>query len=717
MPKMVPTALPHRLTALLLLLPLLAACQPARKPDALSLESRLRLAATLDGPRGGAASVEVLREAVQRAPQDGALREKLALAAERAGRDGEAAQALGEAIALLGPTPSRLLALGRLELRAGNAAAAAAAFADANARAPGNPAVLGSLGLAQDLSGDPARAQDAYRAALLLAPRDWGIRANYAMSLLLTGQAGTAAEMLAEAEYAPDAPRRARHNLALALAATARPDRAVRLLRLDMGPAEAAAMGQELTAIAGRLDPSPAPAPLPPVARRAAGRASPPDARAMPDLASPSRGRRSCGRICRRRPARRRKRRPGRRRSSPQWRHSGRARIRRPEPAGSGPAAGTGDHFAARRALPRPALVQRGTFGGVPGRPAAGGGIADGIGPRIGGAEQPERPPRLRHRAAAVGEFQRGPAGRAAGAAGQLRLGMGGQPVGQADAQPEIGARGRGQVGGAPATAARRSRAAAGRRDRELRRPRGRRRRRQGRNGQRGDSRRRRGGMGQAARCRRSRSEGRTGRRRMAGARGAGLGPGLTPGSGADRRRGPSGLGLDRLPAPHPGCRQPLRRPHGARGTIEFLRRVAADQAGLDLRPVVPDLARHRTALLHAGAADGQGLGRRRQSGQQGRHQDGRAAEAAPAPPPATGQIPPPASHPMLPSRAAGVSPPRSGIDAAGITITTPCGKAPIAPPPRRCATAHIRAGPAPQRPSQAASRAGAAAMSASGPQ
>ena len=130
---MVPKTLPHRLTALLLLLPLLAACQPARKPDSLSLESRLRLAATLDGPRGGAASVEVLREAVQQAPQDGALREKLALAAERAGRDGEAAQALREAIALLGPTPPRLMALGRLELRAGNTAAAAEAFAQANA--------------------------------------------------------------------------------------------------------------------------------------------------------------------------------------------------------------------------------------------------------------------------------------------------------------------------------------------------------------------------------------------------------------------------------------------------------------------------------------------------------------------------------------------------------------------------------------------------------
>jgi Flp pilus assembly protein TadD len=245
-----------------------SACQ-ARKPDALSLESRLRLAESLDGPRGGAASVEVLREAVRQQPQDGALRERLALAAERAGRDGEAAQALRDAIALLGPSPSRWLALGRLELRAGNTAAAAEAFAQANELSPGDATALAGLGLAQDLSGEPAQAQQAYRAALALAPRDWGTRANYALSLILSGQPRSAAEALAEAEYAPDAPRRARHNLALALAATAQPDRVVRLLRLDMGPTEAAAMGQALAAVAAQLDPLPSP---PPAARRAVRR-------------------------------------------------------------------------------------------------------------------------------------------------------------------------------------------------------------------------------------------------------------------------------------------------------------------------------------------------------------------------------------------------------------------------------------------------------------
>ena len=46
----------------------------------------------------------------------------------------------------------------------------------------------------------------------------------------------------------------------------------MRLLQLDMGPAEATAMSQEFTAIAAQLNPLPPLPPLPPVARRAAVR-------------------------------------------------------------------------------------------------------------------------------------------------------------------------------------------------------------------------------------------------------------------------------------------------------------------------------------------------------------------------------------------------------------------------------------------------------------
>ncbi|MFC7688879.1 hypothetical protein ACFQY5_03800 [Paeniroseomonas aquatica] len=50
-------------------------------------------------------------------------------------------------------------------------------------------------------------------------------------------------------------PRQARHNLALALAALGQQDRMLRVLRLDMGQAEAVAMGQELVAVAAQISP------------------------------------------------------------------------------------------------------------------------------------------------------------------------------------------------------------------------------------------------------------------------------------------------------------------------------------------------------------------------------------------------------------------------------------------------------------------------------
>ena len=246
----------HHLVGLAVLLPAcLAGCasRPASPAPSLSLESRLRLAEALEGGAGNPASVEVLRQAVRERPRDAALRERLALAAERAGMEAEAAQAMREAMILDGPSRSRLLALGRLQLRMSDAAAAAATFSEARAMAPSDPAVLDALGLAQDLAGNAAQAQESYRAAMALAPRNWGVRANYAMSLLLSGQAPKAVEVLAEAEYAPAAPHRARHNLALALVTSGRPERALRLLRLDMGPTEAEQVCEEMATIGTRV--------------------------------------------------------------------------------------------------------------------------------------------------------------------------------------------------------------------------------------------------------------------------------------------------------------------------------------------------------------------------------------------------------------------------------------------------------------------------------
>jgi Flp pilus assembly protein TadD len=242
------------------LLLVLAGCQSRQQPQpgVLSLESRLRLAGTLDAGQGGngAATVAVLQEAVAQRPQDATLQDRLSLAAEHAGAYGEAAQATRAAMAVQGPSLPRLLALGRLELQKGDPAAAVEAFRQAGTLAPGNAAAFGGLGLSHDMAGDHAAAQDAYRSALAIAPQNWTVRSNLALSQVLSRQTKAAATTLAEAEYAPGAPRQARHNLALALAASGETARATRVLRLDMGPVEATAMVQELTAVAELLDPS-----------------------------------------------------------------------------------------------------------------------------------------------------------------------------------------------------------------------------------------------------------------------------------------------------------------------------------------------------------------------------------------------------------------------------------------------------------------------------
>lgn len=236
---------------------LLAGCQSRQQPEALSLESRLRLAGTLDASQGsnGGAALAVLKEAVAQRPRDAALQEQLAIAAEQAGDYGDAIQALRAAAALQGPGLGRSLALGRLELRNDNPTAAVVAYQEAIRLAPGGVAALGGLGLAHDMTGDHALAQTAYRSALTIAPRNWTIRGNLAMSLMLSRQAAAAADSLAEAEFLPGVPRQARHNLALALVALGKRDRMIRVLRLDMGQAEAVAVGQELAAVAERIDP------------------------------------------------------------------------------------------------------------------------------------------------------------------------------------------------------------------------------------------------------------------------------------------------------------------------------------------------------------------------------------------------------------------------------------------------------------------------------
>ncbi|MBR0664232.1 hypothetical protein GXW71_07670 [Roseomonas hellenica] len=291
----------------------LMGCAEQRPRGTLSEAARLRLTEAMDRNNPAApdaASLAVLRDTAARNPSDIQAQERLAQGALAAGFPAEAATALRRALAVSGPVQSRLLELGRAEIRAGNATGAIEAYRQAQAAGPPNPAIFGGLGLAYDMAGDSASAEEAHRRAVAMAPQDWTLRGNLALSLLFAGRAPEGVRALSAAESDNAAPRRARHNLALLLTADGQMARAVRVLRMDMGPAEADAMARDFQAFAQwvgtvrspptRLLPSvepvvpasPATDPATPAATPASGSPGM-DPAANPGDARPRRGRRS----------------------------------------------------------------------------------------------------------------------------------------------------------------------------------------------------------------------------------------------------------------------------------------------------------------------------------------------------------------------------------------------------------------------------------------
>ncbi|WP_159993460.1 tetratricopeptide repeat protein [Roseomonas sp. 18066] len=229
---------------LLLLVPLLAACNAPRAgdPPKLSPAARLRLLEAQFPEGGQGADYLLVRSMVAASPDDAALQDRLALAAGQAGQPAEALAAQERAIALAGPSPERLLVRGRLALLAGQVPLAQHSFQSVLAADPAHVQAMTGLAVCHDMAGDPAQALTWHQAALQAAPTDWSVRVNYGMSRLLAAQPAEAARLLAAAERDPSAPRRARHNLALALAAQNNAVQAETVLSRDMAPPEARAL-------------------------------------------------------------------------------------------------------------------------------------------------------------------------------------------------------------------------------------------------------------------------------------------------------------------------------------------------------------------------------------------------------------------------------------------------------------------------------------------
>lgn len=227
------------LPAILMLSTGCASVSPPAQPS-LSWAARLRLVEAMPTSTRADAELGLLRKAAQEAPRDSALVGRLAQAAEQAGKPAEALAALDQISALEGEGQDRDLARARLALQAGQSGRAAALYEAVLRRQPGRVEALTGLGVALDLRPDAAAAEPWHRAALAAAPDDWGVRGNAALSRLLAGQSGEAVALLDAAEQDGAAPRRARHNLALALVVDRQPARALALLRQEM-PAEEAA--------------------------------------------------------------------------------------------------------------------------------------------------------------------------------------------------------------------------------------------------------------------------------------------------------------------------------------------------------------------------------------------------------------------------------------------------------------------------------------------
>jgi Flp pilus assembly protein TadD len=247
---------PHgfRVVPLLALGLLLAGCVPTAHAPGLTPATQSRL---LD-PGSGApteqasdvAELELLRTVARDSPDDAAAQERLAAALERARLYPEALTAVNRAVALGGAPAQRLQLQGRIALEAGELATAAAAYRAALAAGPPSVGALSGLGITQDLMHRHAEAQALYDQALRLSPSDWGVRSNLAMSLMMSGKPEAATEALANAGIDPTAPRRARHDLALALVAAGRRDQAIRVLQTDMPAADATALADEFAAFA-----------------------------------------------------------------------------------------------------------------------------------------------------------------------------------------------------------------------------------------------------------------------------------------------------------------------------------------------------------------------------------------------------------------------------------------------------------------------------------
>jgi Flp pilus assembly protein TadD len=179
-------------------------------------------------------------------PNDLEAAQQFAETLRKGGRPDRAAAVAQEALQRFPDDHPLLLTYGLAQIAARNPQEALRPLAVIAASDPHDWRVRSALGAALDQLGRFAEARQAYREALTISPDNPRILTNMGVSHLIEGDPAAAEPILRQAAAQPNAPVEARQNLAIALALQGQFDEALRLERIDLPPAEAAANMQYL---------------------------------------------------------------------------------------------------------------------------------------------------------------------------------------------------------------------------------------------------------------------------------------------------------------------------------------------------------------------------------------------------------------------------------------------------------------------------------------
>nr|WP_294505529.1 tetratricopeptide repeat protein [uncultured Rhodopila sp.] len=172
-------------------------------------------------------------------PQNAAALAQQGDAYRTLGRVTEAEASYSRAIAIDPKNMRGQTGLGLLLLKT-DPARAEASFSRVVAQTPGQDVALNGLGIARDLQGDHAKAQLAYRMALATGGDSRSAQVNLGLSLALSGDSAGAIAILAPLAAEPQAERRIKDDLAVALVAAGRTEEARTILREEMSDDDSA---------------------------------------------------------------------------------------------------------------------------------------------------------------------------------------------------------------------------------------------------------------------------------------------------------------------------------------------------------------------------------------------------------------------------------------------------------------------------------------------